>query len=507
MARVEKTIFVSYRRPNLLRALAIYQKLSAHGYDVFFDRGDPQRGDFEQTIINNIRARAHFLILLTPSALEGFDAPDDLMRREIETALDEKCNIVCLFFENAGFSSPSIGRHLTGKMANLKLYPSLNVPADHFDETMSRLHEKFLNIPVDVRLYSSAPSPAQNMIRQEQAAVINAAHVGEEKLTAQEWYERGWNSSDLDEQIHCYTEAIRLKADYTDAYSSRGIARESKGDLAGAIQDHTEAIRLQPGSADAYNNRGATRKDYGELDGAIQDCTEAIRIKPDFAAAYNNRGLAHQEKGDLDPAIDDFTRAIELEPIFVPFYINRGGAFRENGDPDNAIQDFNKAIQLKPDSADAYNGRGNSRKDGGDLDGAIEDYTKAIQLQGHVAPYYYNRGIARYQKGDPYGAFDDYTEAIRLQPDHYGAYNNRAIVSFDMGDMEGAIQGYTEVIHIKPDFVMAYKNRASAWMKKPDYMAVIADLQNYLFLGGGIQNGDQDQIEEVIRTLEASIKG
>jgi hypothetical protein len=37
MQRVEKTIFISYRRTNAQWALAIFQNLTQHGYDVFFE--------------------------------------------------------------------------------------------------------------------------------------------------------------------------------------------------------------------------------------------------------------------------------------------------------------------------------------------------------------------------------------------------------------------------------------------------------------------------------------
>jgi TIR domain len=37
MPRIEKTVFISYRRINIPWALTIYQDLTSHGYDVFFD--------------------------------------------------------------------------------------------------------------------------------------------------------------------------------------------------------------------------------------------------------------------------------------------------------------------------------------------------------------------------------------------------------------------------------------------------------------------------------------
>jgi hypothetical protein len=70
MGRIEKTVFISYRRTNVPWALAIYQDLTSHGYDVFFDYAGIASGDFERVILENISGRAHFLVLLTPSALE-----------------------------------------------------------------------------------------------------------------------------------------------------------------------------------------------------------------------------------------------------------------------------------------------------------------------------------------------------------------------------------------------------------------------------------------------------
>jgi hypothetical protein len=70
MARVEKTIFISYRRKDVSWALAVYQDLTYRGYDVFFDYTNIPSGDFEQIILSNIKARAHFVLILTPTALD-----------------------------------------------------------------------------------------------------------------------------------------------------------------------------------------------------------------------------------------------------------------------------------------------------------------------------------------------------------------------------------------------------------------------------------------------------
>lgn len=63
MARIEKTVFISYRRKDISWALAVYHYLTKHNFDVFFDYKSIPSGDFEQIIVGNIKARAHFLVI------------------------------------------------------------------------------------------------------------------------------------------------------------------------------------------------------------------------------------------------------------------------------------------------------------------------------------------------------------------------------------------------------------------------------------------------------------
>jgi tetratricopeptide (TPR) repeat protein len=346
MGRIEKTVFISYRRTNLPWALAIYQNLTAHGYDVFFDYETIASGDFEQIILGNIRARAHFLVILTPSALERCDEPGDWLRREIETALDEKRNIVPIFLEEFDFRSPSISKYLTGKLANLKKYNGQNVPAGFFDEAMEKLRNKFLNVALDAVLHPVS-NTVQKVVEKQQVAANKAASVREKELTAQEWFEKGKKSNDLDQKIRCYTQAIGLKSDYAKAYNNRGIARKDKGDIDGAINDFTRSIELKnPELHLPYNNRGNALKIKKDLEGAIRDYTEAIRLKPDYVQAYNNRGVARKDSGDIDGAIRDHTEAIRINPDYTNAYWARGDAWYMKEDYYSALADYQKYIDL-----------------------------------------------------------------------------------------------------------------------------------------------------------------
>jgi formylglycine-generating enzyme required for sulfatase activity len=184
MARIEKTVFISYRRADVYTALAVYENLKNQGYDVFFDYRSISSGDFEQIITSNIRARAHFLLILTPTALDRINEPGDWLRREIETAIDEKRNIVPLFFRGFRFgvsSKTGMSRLLrlekpevlTGKLKDLSRYNGLNVHEDYFEEAMHRLRNEYLNKPLDTVLHPVS-NTVQKIVREEQVAADKA---------------------------------------------------------------------------------------------------------------------------------------------------------------------------------------------------------------------------------------------------------------------------------------------------------------------------------------------
>jgi hypothetical protein len=255
MVRTEKTVFLSYRRTNALGARAIFQNLTYHGYDVFFDFNGIASGDFEGVILENIRARAHFVVLLTPSALERCSEPGDWLRREIEAAITCKRNIVPLMLEGFNFGTPVIASQLTGALAVLNRYNALHVPADYFDEAMERLRTKYLNVPLDTVLHPASAS-AVRVAKAEQAAASAAPAVTARELTEEECLERG-------------------------------IARGEIGDGEGAPQGvkDGEVVEDQPKPVPAtiqvvsFDQLLSSWERYKEIAGEIVNCSKASRYK------------------------------------------------------------------------------------------------------------------------------------------------------------------------------------------------------------------------------------
>ena len=95
-------------------------------------------------------------------------------------------------------------------------------------------------------------------------------------------------------------------------FVKQGDARYKLGNMQGAIEDYTQALKLKPDYSLAYNQRGFVRYKLGDMQGAIEDYTQALKFKPDYSLAYTNRGNARYELGDMQGAIEDYTQAAEL---------------------------------------------------------------------------------------------------------------------------------------------------------------------------------------------------
>src|SRR5215212_8135686 len=132
MMAADKTVFLSYRRSvSWSLARAVFMDLRANGWDVFMDLATLDSGQFDQIILKQIAARAHFVILLSPGSVERCAEPDDWLRREIEYAMDMQRNIVPLVAD--GFTFDAAAPYLTGKLQALSRYNACLLYPQYFD--------------------------------------------------------------------------------------------------------------------------------------------------------------------------------------------------------------------------------------------------------------------------------------------------------------------------------------------------------------------------------------
>lgn len=81
-----------------------------------------------------------------------------------------------------------------------------------------------------------------------------------------------------------------------------------------AIASFTQAVRLKPDYAEAYNNLGAACHDVGRYDDAAFSYSKAIEHDADFFEAYCNLGSVLAESGRPKDAIGTYLRAVRIKP-------------------------------------------------------------------------------------------------------------------------------------------------------------------------------------------------
>lgn len=91
-------VFISYRRSNGSQLASLLKvHLQLRGFSVFIDVERLEAGKFDNNLLESIRKAKHFILVLTPSALDrciGDMEGKDWVHKEIVAALQSQCNII-----------------------------------------------------------------------------------------------------------------------------------------------------------------------------------------------------------------------------------------------------------------------------------------------------------------------------------------------------------------------------------------------------------------------------
>jgi tetratricopeptide (TPR) repeat protein len=405
---IQKTVFISYRRTNIALAQLVRFYLANHGFDVFFDYSSLDSGAFSQNILQHIASRAHFVLILTPSALERCVSPDDWVRKEIEEAIRLKRNIVPIFFENFKFEQAS--EYLKGNfLPLLPEFNGLNIHWDYLDEGLDRLRERFLNKPLELVPH---PIPRQTQITEPRVPSSDA-------LKAQEHFERGFSlatQAKFDAAIAEYDQAIALEKAFAEAYYRRGLAFWNKGEKSKGLTDWEKAVEIDPKHPKVNFMMTDILGEKGMLEEALKEAEKGVSIYPDLDEAYFGRAFIYHMLNNYEKALEDYNKAIELNPHYAISYMNRGIIFYRQNDYASALMDYDKAVEFNPNYALTYINRANLYYKQKNYYKALENCNKAIEINPDFADAYSNRGTIYEELKDYELALDDFKKALSFNP-------------------------------------------------------------------------------------------
>ncbi|HEY0379856.1 MAG TPA: TIR domain-containing protein [Pyrinomonadaceae bacterium] len=139
-----KTVFISYRRDPAGSAFArsLAEKLTHHGYDVFLDVDRVNAGEWGEQILKEVESRAHFILVLTPGALDGCESAEDWVRREFAHALQHGRNIVPILEDSVDLAE--LRRECRPPMSRLFAFQVAQVRHDSYNAGIQNLIDRFI---------------------------------------------------------------------------------------------------------------------------------------------------------------------------------------------------------------------------------------------------------------------------------------------------------------------------------------------------------------------------
>jgi class 3 adenylate cyclase len=111
-----------------------------------------------------------------------------------------------------------------------------------------------------------------------------------EKMSAEDWFLRGVGLMDrergnVEEEVECYCQAVRLRANYPEAHNNLAILLKTAGNENAARQHYQQALRLWPTYPEAHYNFAILLETINDQTGAATHYKQAIRYRPDYTDA------------------------------------------------------------------------------------------------------------------------------------------------------------------------------------------------------------------------------
>ncbi|XP_076367405.1 NAD(+) hydrolase sarm1-like isoform X2 [Tachypleus tridentatus] len=143
-------VFISYRRSNGSQLASLLKvHLQLRSFSVFIDVERLEAGKFDNNLLNSIRQAKHFLLVLTPNALDrcmGDTDCKDWVHKEVVEALHSQCNIIPIL-DNFQWPEPET---LPEDMRAVCYFNGVRWIHDYQDACVDKL-ERFMRGEMNVR--------------------------------------------------------------------------------------------------------------------------------------------------------------------------------------------------------------------------------------------------------------------------------------------------------------------------------------------------------------------
>lgn len=195
------------------------------------------------------------------------------------------------------------------------------------------------------------------------------------------------------------------------------VARQNRGDFAGAQALYWQILLDDPAQFDALHLLGVSKCQQGQQAEGSWFIGRALDARPDDAGAHFNLAMALAELHRPAEAIAQFDHALAIKPDHAPSWFSRGDALQGEDRHADAIQSYQRALALQPGMAGALANMGTALLASGRAADAIGIFTDALARGADRCTALVNTGRALQALGRTAEACDSFAAASAAAPD------------------------------------------------------------------------------------------
>jgi Flp pilus assembly protein TadD len=120
----------------------------------------------------------------------------------------------------------------------------------------------------------------------------------------------------LENAVAAFRVAIKIKADYPEAWYDLGLCYTQLLKEEDASAAYLQAVKLKPGFSEALVNLGNIYIHQGNMEEATKTFSQATKVKPDDAAAWGNLGICYSRQRKHAEAVAAYLQALKLKPDY-----------------------------------------------------------------------------------------------------------------------------------------------------------------------------------------------
>ena len=307
------------------------------------------------------------------------------------------------------------------------------------------------------------------------------------QVSSVEWYNKGVelkSQKKSKEALAAFKEALKLKADYTEALYETGWCYNDLAEYSVAVVFLRKARSYIPGEPKVHFELGYAYEKSEKYDSAIAVYNNCLKLKPDYANAYKRLGYIYYEKDNYNEAIAQFLnyelnaktsitdylywyrkgfsynaikeyetaktnlkKSIGFKIDHLNTYLELGYADTKLKNNDTAIEWFKKAIEIDPKSHIPLNGIGEVYRDNlKDMNEAMIWYKKTLLVKANERKACFGMGyclnsLSKYSEAIPY-----LKQAIASEETYTAAYVELGYSLFKTGDNTGALANFDKAL-------------------------------------------------------------